>query len=105
VPFMFVFEPSLLMIGDWKDIASSVLTATLGTICLAAGLFGYLVRPARTWERILLIAAALLLIKPGIVTDMMGAALLVVVVLSQLALARATPVASAAAVNPGNHPL
>jgi TRAP-type uncharacterized transport system fused permease subunit len=100
---MFVFEPSLLMIGNWNDIVSSVLTATLGTICLAAGLFGYLMRPARTWERILLVAAALLLIKPGLVTDLIGAALLVVVVLSQLALARATP--ASAAVRPGNHPL
>jgi TRAP transporter 4TM/12TM fusion protein len=105
VPFMFVFEPSLLMIGDWNDIASSVLTATLGTICLAAGLFGYLVRPARMWERILLVAAALLLIKPGLVTDIMGAALLAVVVLSQLALARATPVSASAAVKSGHHPL
>ncbi|HWI14158.1 MAG TPA: DUF3394 domain-containing protein, partial [Burkholderiales bacterium] len=103
VPFMFVFEPSLLMIGDWNDIASSAFTATVGTICLAAGLFGYLIRPARAWERILLVAAALLLIKPGFVTDLMGAALLVVVVLSQLALARAT--AESATVKSGNQPL
>jgi TRAP transporter 4TM/12TM fusion protein len=105
VPFMFVFEPSLLMIGDWNDIASSVLTATLGTMCLAAGLFGYLLRPARMWERILLVAAALLLIKPGLITDIIGAALLVIVVLSQFALARATPASASAAIKSGHHPL
>src|SRR5574340_892448 len=31
VPFMFVYEPSILMIGDWMDIASAFITATTGT--------------------------------------------------------------------------
>lgn len=88
VPFMFVFEPSLLMIGDWQDIVSSCITATLGTICLAAGLFGYLFREARMWERVLLVAAAILLIKPGLITDLIGLVLLAIVVVNQVALAR-----------------
>ena len=89
VPFMFVFEPSLLMIGAWDEILYSFITATIGTICLAAGLFGYFLREARVWERVLLIAAALLLIKPGIVSDLIGAALLCVVVAAQLLAVRA----------------
>ena len=76
VPFMFVFEPSLLMIGAWPEILHSFITATIGTMCLAAGLFGYLLREARIWERVLLVAAALLLIKPGLVTDLIGLVLL-----------------------------
>ncbi|MGA0024106.1 MAG: TRAP transporter permease, partial [Burkholderiales bacterium] len=40
VPFMFIFEPSLLMIGEWHVILQSFTTAAIGTICLAAGLFG-----------------------------------------------------------------
>jgi TRAP-type uncharacterized transport system fused permease subunit len=91
VPFMFVFEPSLLMIGPWHEIAHSVVTATIGTMCLAAGLFGYLVREARMWERATLVAAAFLLIKPGIVTDMIGLALLAVVVVVQLASRKPKP--------------
>jgi len=86
VPFMFVFEPSLLMIGAWHEILHSFITATMGTICLAAGLFGYLLREARMWERVLLVAAALLLIKPGIVSDLIGLALLGLVLFSQLVL-------------------
>ena len=89
VPFMFVFEPSLLMIGSWQEILHSSVTATIGTICLAAGLFGYLLREARWWERVLLIAAALLLIKPGIITDVIGLVLLGVVMAVQLAADRA----------------
>jgi TRAP transporter 4TM/12TM fusion protein len=89
VPFMFVFEPSLLMIGNWSDILPSFITATIGTICLAAGMFGYLLREARIWERVALVAAAVLLIKPGIITDLIGAGFLLVVVASQLLAGRA----------------
>jgi len=84
VPFMFVFEPSLLMIGTWPEILHSFISATIGTMCLAAGLFGYLLREARIWERVLLVAAALLLIKPGITSDLIGAVLLGVVIANQL---------------------
>jgi len=39
------------------------------------------------------------------VTGVIGAALLIIAVLSQLAQARATPVPASAAVKSGNHPL
>jgi TRAP transporter 4TM/12TM fusion protein len=94
VPFMFVFEPSLLMIGDWTVILHSFVSATIGTICLAAGLFGYLFRAAPVWERIFLICAAVLLIKPGLVTDLIGIGLIVIVGVSQLALRRGEPAAT-----------
>jgi TRAP-type uncharacterized transport system fused permease subunit len=74
IPFMFIYEPSLLLIGDWVTSLTSSLTALLGVVCLAAGLQGWLLREARWWERGLLIAAALLLIKPGYLTDGLGLA-------------------------------
>jgi TRAP transporter 4TM/12TM fusion protein len=83
VPFMFVYEPSLLLIGDWQDIVSSFITATLGTILLAASLQGYLIRSAAMWQRVVLFAAALLLIKPGWITDLIGLVLLAVVLVAQ----------------------
>jgi TRAP transporter 4TM/12TM fusion protein len=72
VPFMFVYEPSLLMIGDWTTIATSILSAIVGVVCLAGGLIGHLRNPCRLWERALLIVAALLLIKPGYISDVVG---------------------------------
>ncbi len=83
VPFMFVYEPSLLMIGDWTTIVTSTLSATIGVMCLAAGLVGYLSRPCVLWERALLVAAALLLIKPGYVSDAVGIGLLAALFLLQ----------------------
>jgi TRAP transporter 4TM/12TM fusion protein len=85
VPFMFVYEPSLLMIGDPFTIFTSCVSGTIGVMCLAAGLMGYLFRPCTWWERVLLIAAALLLIKPGYVSDGVGLALLVAVYWAQRA--------------------
>jgi len=94
VPFMFVYEPALLMINGWDEWHVSLhafVTATIGCACLAAGMFGYLLREARMWERILLLAAALLLIKPGIITDLIGFVLLAAVVVNQKYLNPARP--------------
>ncbi|MFS8084595.1 MAG: DUF3394 domain-containing protein, partial [Acidobacteriota bacterium] len=92
VPFMFIFEPSLLMIGDWWTILLSATSATIGVICIAGGLHGYFWREARIWERLVLIGAAFMLIKPGLVTDAIGLALLGVVLLNQIVLSPATAV-------------
>jgi TRAP transporter 4TM/12TM fusion protein len=88
VPFMFVYEPSLLMIGDWLTIATSVISAIIGVICLAAGLMGYLRSPCNWWERCLLVVAALLLIKPGYISDAVGLAVLGGLYLASIARAR-----------------
>jgi len=79
VPFMFVYEPALLFIGDPLDIAHASITAVIGCLALAAGLNGHFVRHNKPWEWMALIAGALLLIKPGIYTDIAGFALIAVV--------------------------
>jgi TRAP transporter 4TM/12TM fusion protein len=88
VPFMFIFEPSLLMIGEWTAIVPAASTAAVGVVCLAGGLHGYFVRDTAMWERICLVAAAVLLIKPGLITDLIGFGLLAVVLGSQFLLGR-----------------
>jgi TRAP transporter 4TM/12TM fusion protein len=88
VPFMFVYEPALLLIGDWTTSLHAALTATLGVVLLSAGLFGYLLRPATPWQRAVLVVAALLLIKPGWITDLAGLVLALLVAAVQLAASR-----------------
>ena len=87
VPFMFVYEPALLMIDGWAQWHVSLLgcvSAVLGCICLAGGLHGYFVASARLWERALLVAGALLLIAPEIYSSLLGLALVGVVAAVQL---------------------
>ena len=79
VPYMFVYEPALLMIGDWTTTVHATITASIGCLTIAAGLHGYLLRACAAWERALLIVAALLLIKPGIYTDLAGFGILIAV--------------------------
>jgi TRAP transporter 4TM/12TM fusion protein len=88
VPFMFVYEPALLMEGSWTAIVPATITATAGALLLAAGLHGYLLSAAVVWERFLLVAAAFCLIKPGLLTDLAGAVLAGGVIVSQLVRSR-----------------
>jgi len=83
IPFMFIYEPSLLLIGDWLTSLTSLASAVVGVFCLAAGLQGYLAREMPAWQRALLIVAAIMLIKPGYVTDGVGIALLALVFVVQ----------------------
>ncbi|MCL4767927.1 MAG: TRAP transporter permease [Hyphomicrobiaceae bacterium] len=97
VPFMFVYEPALLMMGDWPTILWSAATASIGCILLAAGLHGYLLRASNLWQSAFLVVAAFCLVKPGLQTDIAGAALTAVVVATQmLGRRRETAVAAAA---------
>ncbi|HZM37040.1 MAG TPA: TRAP transporter permease [Burkholderiales bacterium] len=93
VPFMFVYEPRLLLIVDdwssgWPFVVWSVATASVGVVCLAGGLFGWLFGYALMWHRVVLVAGALCLIKPGVYTDAVGLVLLSVVAAAQLAVRR-----------------
>lgn len=64
VPFLFVFSPSLLLIGHWYEVALSVLTAVAGAILLGVGLVGYLFRPVGMIKRFFFLLAALGLLIP-----------------------------------------
>ncbi|BBK38420.1 C4-dicarboxylate ABC transporter [Allostella sp. ATCC 35155] len=89
VPFMFVFSPELLMIGDWPAVAAATFTATIGVTCLASSLHGFALRPLDGWQRVVLLAGALALIKPGLMTDLIGAGCVLLVIGTQLMARRA----------------
>jgi len=75
VPYMFVYAPALLWHGSWIETVWTAVSACFGVIALSAGAMGFLRRPATWPERAALIVAALLLIKPGIYTDLLGLAI------------------------------
>jgi TRAP transporter 4TM/12TM fusion protein len=80
VPFMFVYQPAILLIGDWQSIVHAIFTSSCGILLLAAGLHGYLLRRATNAERAMLIAAAFALVYPNVVADIVGFGLAALVV-------------------------
>jgi TRAP transporter 4TM/12TM fusion protein len=83
VPFMFVYGPSLLLIGTTTSIITTIISASIGVILLSAGLMGWLLKEATLLERAMLVAGAICLIKPGLWTDVIGLSLLGGVILLQ----------------------
>ncbi|MBI4332963.1 MAG: TRAP transporter fused permease subunit [Chloroflexi bacterium] len=75
MPFFFVYSPAIILRGNLAEIAMAVPSSLLGCLGLAAGLEGYLFRKIGPVARGLLFAGGVLLIFPGLITDLIGLAL------------------------------
>lgn len=79
MPYLFVYNPVLLMEGGVLDILWSLVTALIGAYLLASGFEGFFFRWSLKWfERPLMILGAVMLIVPGMVTDLVGIAIIAV---------------------------
>lgn len=83
IPYMFIYGPSLLMIGSIWTVLTTLLSTSLGVIALSAGLMGWLFKETSLIERGMLIVGALLLINPGLLTDGVGFALFLAAIVIQ----------------------
>ncbi len=86
VPYIFAFSPEMLIIGSdkpWYEIVLLVVTALCGIYIISAGMEGYMYKHMPWWERILALAGGLCMIIPGIVTDAVGLALIILVFILQ----------------------
>lgn len=83
VPFAFVLEPALLLDGSLPDIVLATATALIGSIVLSAGLRGYAVAPLSMAGRVVLVAAGLMFIAPGLILPVIGMVATVAVVIVQ----------------------
>ena len=72
VPFIFIFEPALLLMGDWPTILQAVFTAVLGVVCLASSMQGWLFTESSPAERVMMFVAGIVLVYPGLLTDLIG---------------------------------
>ncbi|WP_206214881.1 MULTISPECIES: TRAP transporter permease [unclassified Desulfovibrio] len=73
IPYIFCYNPALLMIGaDTWEIVFIVCTAAVGIAALSFASVGYWLRNLFFWERLILVAAAITLITPGLKTDLIG---------------------------------
>jgi TRAP transporter 4TM/12TM fusion protein len=80
LPFLFVLNPVMILIGPLDEILLAVVTALLGCILLAAALEGYLYFHGRPslFSRIFVFISGFLLLYPSWRADIIGFALLVV---------------------------
>ena len=95
IPFMFVFEPALLMQGSTAEIITAFASALIGVVGVASGMQNWLLVRCRLWERALLFASGLLLIFPGLVTDAIGLSSLLIVLFTQRLRRGGSPAAAA----------
>jgi TRAP transporter 4TM/12TM fusion protein len=84
VPFMFIYNPVLLMKGSFFVILLASVSAAIGVIGLAAGLMGFLITKNTILERVILCGGSICLIKPGLITDSVGICLICIVLGKQL---------------------
>ena len=81
IPYMFVYGSELLLMGTPISIIQASATAMVGIFALAIAVIGFLKFPLTVVERILYTACALLLIKPGLMTDIAGCVMFALLVL------------------------
>lgn len=87
VPFVFVYSPALLLVADgftWASFAITLGGAMLGIGALGVSFSGYLLAPLHVLERWYVAIVAFLFIAPGLITTLIGIALLAPIVLLQL---------------------
>lgn len=85
IPYMFIFDPSLLMI----DVTAGrmiwiIFTAVTGMVAIGAGFVGYWYRKMHWLERMIAFASGLMLMYPEGNTDAIGLAVFILMVIIQI---------------------
>ena len=85
VPFLAVYSPMLMFAGKFSalELTEAIVTAVIGVIALSAALENWMFRECKLWERAILFVGALMLMIPGVVTDIVGGVAVAVVYFSQ----------------------
>jgi len=84
IPYIFVMSPVLLMIDATAfGLVFSTVTAVLGMVGLSSAMIGYLADHCNVLERVILFVSGILMIIPGIETDLPGLIVFIVIVFIQ----------------------
>ena len=85
VPYIFALNPAMLFVDTTAgEVILICITSLIGIFGVSSALEGYLFKTSNWVERIACLAGGLLLIYPGVVTDVIGLVLVGGVVLLQL---------------------
>jgi TRAP transporter 4TM/12TM fusion protein len=95
VPYLFVYSPGLLMIDvTVPALIYMTCTALIGMVGLGASTIGFFVTKASVLERVLFFVGGIMLVDPGVVTDIIGVSLLAIAVTLQIAKKRRQTIAA-----------
>jgi TRAP transporter 4TM/12TM fusion protein len=108
-PFLFAFQPALLMRGTWPEIVVAFGSALVGISALSAAVAGHMFRPLSWPQRGLLIAISLAAISPSVLVSLATSAVLVAFAIWDARRARPAPaptlvVTEPARIGPGEAP-
>jgi len=79
VPYIFVFSPALLLIDvHITQVIGIVITSLIGIIAVGSAVAGYLVTYETWYERIIFFISGVMLINPGIYTDIIGISIIAI---------------------------
>lgn len=85
IPYMFVLRPEMLMIDtNAGEVTLIIITSILGMIGIGAAMIGFWYRQLHIFERLIALAAGLLMIFPGGLSDIVGFALFIGMIALQL---------------------
>ena len=87
VPFVFAFQPALLLVTDgftWSAFFLAAGGAVLGIWALSAAITGWLFGPLWRTERAALVIAAVLLVAPQLIATLIGIAIMAPIAARQL---------------------
>jgi TRAP transporter 4TM/12TM fusion protein len=77
IPYVFVFNPALLLINTTPlQIIQMIITSVLGMIGIGAAMEGYFMTHAGKLERVAFLVGGLMLVDPGLLTDIIGLGLM-----------------------------
>ncbi|MCU0590878.1 MAG: TRAP transporter fused permease subunit [Desulfobacterales bacterium] len=72
LPYFFVYNSSLLFMGDYLDVSGHFMTALIGVCVLGFATQGFLRRPLSRIEQAVFLVLALLLIVPDLILSIIG---------------------------------
>jgi TRAP transporter 4TM/12TM fusion protein len=78
IPFIMVYSPAIMLIGEPLEIVMVIITSLIGAYSIAVATEGWFKKNLHMLGRVLLIIGGVCLIIPGVKTDFMGIALIVI---------------------------
>lgn len=85
VPYVFALNPAMLFIDTTAgEVILICITSFVGIFAVSSSLEGYFLHHMRWYERIVCVIGGLLLIYPGVVTDVIGLGMVAVVLVAQI---------------------